>query len=93
MALLSNKLKEVLETDFKCFQRPYEVTQFIRGEFFYYLDALLTMSVGIEKTHLGDVVDFCELSFKVILKWFELLPQWFPAYDEAAQSTYLFCVD
>jgi hypothetical protein len=26
MALLSNRLKEVLETDFKCFQRPYAVT-------------------------------------------------------------------
>ena len=83
MALLSNRCREIIDSEFKCFQRPYEITQFLRGEFFYYVDSLLTMGNVVERAHLTEVVAFCELAFKLILKWYELLPQWFPAYTEA----------
>jgi hypothetical protein len=70
-ALLNNKMKEVITTNFKCFKRPYEVTQFMRGEFFYYLDSLLTMQTNVEKTHLDECLAFCDIAFQLILKWYE----------------------
>ena len=69
------------------------MTQFVRGEFFYYVDCLLTMVSCINTDDLPAVLDFMGLAFKLIIRWYELAPKLVPAFREANQAPQLFNVD
>jgi len=43
MSHLENRVNEIIQSDFRCFNSAYECTQFLRGELFFYVDSLLTL--------------------------------------------------
>jgi len=43
MAILEKRIREIITSNFLCFQSGYECTQFLRGELFQYVDSLLTL--------------------------------------------------
>jgi hypothetical protein len=43
MAILEKRIREIISSNFLCFQSGYECTQFLRGELFQYVDSLLTL--------------------------------------------------
>ena len=37
------KVKEIIQSDFRCFDSPHKFTQFIRGELYFYIDSLISL--------------------------------------------------
>jgi len=93
MMLIEKKIQKVLNSNFQSFQNAWECTQFIRGELFYYIDALLTTPNSVHTDDLPSLINFIELAFKLILKWFEIMPSHLSSFKEALQTPNLFNVD
>ncbi len=76
MSLLENRVNEIIASDFRCFNSAYECTQFIRGELFFYVDSLLTLQSQTTREDLLAILDFIEVVFKMILRWYRLIPSY-----------------
>ena len=44
---MEKRVKELTDSNFMSFSSAYECTQFMRGELYYYVDSLLTLSLNI----------------------------------------------
>ena len=93
MVFLEKKIQEILDSNFLCFQSAIEVTQFLRGELYYYVDSLLTLHQVINSEDLPLVFQFIELVIKLTLRWYEIFPVLVPAWQEAQSNPMLFNVD
>jgi len=86
-------MKSIIETNFRCFDSAFECTQFIRGELYYYVDSLLTLQDRTNKEDLPAILNFMDLYFQLMLKWYELIPSYITAWREAITTPNLFNVD
>lgn len=93
MSLLENKVKEIIQTNFRCFNSAYDCTQFIRGELYFYIDSLLTLPMYTTREDVPAILDFFELVFKLMLKWYHMIPSYITSYKEAIVTQNLFNVD
>lgn len=93
MSLLENKVKEITTSDFRCFSSAYECTQFIRGELFFYVDSLLTLHTQTTREDLPAILDFIEVVFQMIIRWYQLIPSYASSWKEAIATPNLFNVD
>ncbi len=93
LSLLENKIDEIISTEFRCFPSAYECTQFIRGELYFYVDSLLTLQNQTTQEDLPAILNFMESVFKLMIKWYQLIPSYVPAWREAVVTPNLFNVD
>ena len=69
------KVQDIIARDFKVFETPRDLTQFVRGELYFYVDSLLSMlSTTVED--LPSIFEFMKEIFKLIFKWMEIFPDY-----------------
>lgn len=40
---MQTKVQEIIATEFKCFETPRDLTQFVRGELYFYVDSIISI--------------------------------------------------
>ena len=92
--IIEKKVQHILKSKMTCFSSAHECTQFIRGELFFYVDSLLTLSSGgINSNDLTGIAEFLRLCFELCLTWMEIFPHYSDAFKDSQQTPMLFCVD
>jgi len=76
MSLMQNKIEAIIDSKFQCFASAYECTQFIRGELFFYIDSFTTLFQQTTSDDMPALIDFMQLTFKLILTWMEIFPSY-----------------
>lgn len=76
------RVKQIMESDFKCFNSPNELTQFIRGELYFYIDSLISLYTSTTSDDLVAILEFMQEVFRLILKWMEIFPQYLKIFNE-----------
>ena len=69
------------------------MTQFIRGDLYFYVDSLISMISVISNEELPMIFMFMQDVFKLILKWMEIFPQYLSSYQEALHHSQLYLVN
>ena len=67
-------IAQTIDENFRNFESPSQLTQFIRGQLYFYVDSLLSLPQVSSESDLPTIFDFITLVFKLILKWIELFP-------------------
>lgn len=71
----SAEIKRLIKSDFKSIADPKELTQYLSGKLYFFIDQMLSEDLDkrgdltIEKTH-----SFMRLVFEMIFKWMSLIP-------------------
>ena len=78
-------VKEIIEKDFANFENPYKVTQFIRGELYFYIDSLISLFTATNAEDIPAIFEFMQEVFKLILKWMEIFPNYLQSFNECQQ--------
>lgn len=69
-------LQQILATKFGCLTTAPEVTQYLRGRLFVYVDFLMANEYKDPQKEIPLVVNFFYLVIKVIACWLDLLPNY-----------------
>lgn len=80
---MQQKVQETIKEEFKNLETPIKVTQFIRGDLYFYVDSLISMINCIQQEDLIIIFEFLVDVFKLIFKWMEVFPQYLSSYQEA----------
>ena len=75
-------VKETIEKDFTNFESPYTLTQFIRGELYFYIDSLISLFTSTNSEDIPAIFEFMTEVFKLILKWMEIFPNYLKSFNE-----------
>ena len=86
-------MQETIIEEFKNLETPLKVTQFIRGELYFYVDSLISMKSCIQREDLPVVFEFMLDVFKLIFKWMEVFPQHLTSYQESLHHPKLYLVN
>ena len=81
---MTKKIKKTIDKEFDNFKSAQEVTQFLRGRLFIYVDFLLTNCIDTRSSSddYRDIIEFMEKVFLLIIKWLELFPSKYMKYFE-----------
>lgn len=81
---LKRKVEDTIEEEFKNLETAFDVTQFLRGEMFIYVDCLLANcdTSDVSKDDFRDIVDLMYQVFKIIIKWLDVFPDQYMKYYE-----------
>jgi hypothetical protein len=90
---MQQKVQETIKEEFKNLETPIKVTQFIRGDLYFYVDSLISMINCIQQEDLTIIFDFLVDVFKLIFKWMEVFPQYLSSYQEAQHHPNLYLVN
>jgi hypothetical protein len=66
-------VQDIIKNDFKAFETPNQLTQFIRGELYFYVDSLISFQ-NTSTEDLSAVFEFMTEIFKLLFKWMEIFP-------------------
>lgn len=86
-------MQETIKEEFKNLETPLKVTQFIRGELYFYVDSLISMISCIQQEDLPVIFEFMLDVFKLIFKWMEIFPQYLTSYQESLHHPNLYLVN
>ena len=67
-------MKKLVETDFLSIDTVHELTQYVRGELFFFADSVLTLGEHRNKKQLEQMQDFMREVLQLIFKWMQLFP-------------------
>lgn len=77
----------MLASDFKSLTTPFEVTQYLRGTLYIYVDFLMTLEYPDEDVAIPEVVGFFKLVVKLIARWLTLWPNYMQAVRSRATGS------
>jgi len=63
----------MIQTKFKCFKNAYQVTHYLRGRLYYFVDTVMT--TDYYSLELKDISSFLFLIVKMIVLWLEIFPK------------------
>ncbi len=67
----------MIATEFKCLETAFEVTQYLRGRLYTYVDFLMAGEyLKSPETELPPIVSFLKLVAKLIALWLALFPSY-----------------
>lgn len=89
---MQQKVQDTIKEEFKNLESPIKVTQFIRGELYFYVDSLISMISSTSQDDLPVIFDFMQDVFKLIFKWMEIFPKYLSSYQEALHHPQLYLV-
>jgi len=75
------------------FPSAYKLTQFLRGELYFYVDSLISIFTSTTPEDLPGIFDFVKEVFSMIMKWMEIFPQYLNAFNASQQNLNLYLVD
>ena len=87
------KIKEVIESDFKVLKTAFEITQYLRGKVFIYVDFLMANEYKNPQEECKKAIEFLKLVIKLFVRWMELFPKYKQSFLEGEQYTKLYLVD
>lgn len=90
---LETIIQEIVKSRFKNFKTAHEVTQFIRGELFFYVDSIITIPTETTSADLPARVEFITQVFELIITWLDIFPSYVEAYKECHATPNLMLVD
>lgn len=85
-------MQEIIANDFKGFPSPSHLTQFIRGELYFYVDSLMSIFATSSVDEVPAIFDFMKDIFSLIFKWIEIFPQHLPAFQDSLHHPQLYLV-
>lgn len=82
---MKQRVRDIISSDFKpsFFERPRDITQFIRGELFFYVDSLMSLFTSSSQEEVKPIFEFItgEL-FALVFKWMEIFPHYLASFNE-----------
>ena len=88
------ELKDILENGFEVLETPRKVTQYIRGELYFYVDSMLSLHLNTTTRELPKIYDFMQYVFKLVQLWMKLFPtKLYKSYKDSIKSTKLYLID
>ena len=73
--LILSKMQEMRETQFDSLKTASEVNQFLRGEWFFYVDSIISITHHLQRQELQLVYSFMQESIATVLTYFETYPK------------------
>ncbi len=70
------RLEEVLGSKFVCLKTAFEVTQYLRGRLYIYVDFLMANEYKDPDKEIPHVLEFLRGVLKLIVMWLDLFPQY-----------------
>ncbi len=64
----------MLASDFKCLSSAFEITQYLRGKLYIYVDFLMANEYKDPEKEIPPVVEFLKLTVRTIAAWLRLFP-------------------
>lgn len=86
-------MKRVRETNFGCFKSVHELTQYMRGELFIYVDFIFSYDYTSLTVEVPSVVIFLKSVLKLLCQWLQWLSTHLASYREFKNYPLLFLVD
>ena len=85
-------VRKVIETEFQCFKTAFEVTQFLRGNLYIFLD--LVLAADHKEEDLEKIYEFLHEVIKLIVLWLKLLSDKFlKSFIETQSNPKLYLID
>ena len=81
---MTKEVEKTIKSEFDNFKSAQEVTQFLRGKLFIFVDSLLAICDDDTNSpdDFRDMIQFMEKVFLLIIKWLELFPSKYMEYFE-----------
>jgi hypothetical protein len=76
------KISDIIASEFTCFESAYQCTQFIRGELYFYVDSMITLSNVITSDDLYMVIDLIRDVLELTLTWLRIFPEYKDSFRE-----------
>jgi hypothetical protein len=86
-------VKEIIASDFKYFDTPFNLSQYIRGELYFYVDSIISISTLANSDDLPTTFEFMQETFELIFKWMDLFPAMLKTYNETMHNPNVYLVD
>lgn len=88
------ELKDILENGFEILETPRKVTQYIRGDLYFYVDSMLSLFLNTTVDELPMIYEFMGYVFKVIQLWLRVFQKTlFKNYKYSLKHKKLYMVD
>lgn len=82
---MQKQVQETIEQEFRNFSSPHKLTQYIRGELYFYVDSLISLFNQTTSEDLPAIFEFMQDVFKLIFKWMEIFPNYLKSFYESLQ--------
>ena len=83
LASAQEKAEKVIESQFKCLATSFEITQYIRGELYIFVDSVLTYEGYKDKKKiLSKAINFLKKVLQLIAEWFKEFPKYLKSFME-----------
>lgn len=82
---MRQKVRDIISGDFKgtFFEKPRDVTQFIRGELFFYVDSLMSVFQTSSVEEVKPIFEFITNEvYALVFKWIEIFPEYLASFLE-----------
>ena len=92
--LFANKLKDFIKLNFKVKDTSMEITQFLRGKLFFYIDSILTLDHLIlpSPENLKQILQFLDIVFELIIAYVLAFPSLKNEYEKTKHFPNLYLV-
>jgi hypothetical protein len=92
---MQQKVQEIIKAEFKgVFEKPRDLTQFIRGEFYFYVDSLMSLFQNSSPEEVPAIFEFLTKDvFALIFKWLEIFPEYLSSFYESLHHPQLYLVN
>ena len=84
-------MKEVLDTGFKSLATAFDVTQYIRGRLYVFVDFLMANEYKNPDNEIPEVIAFLKLVVKLIATWLKIFPNYLQSVLQFIYYNYLVC--
>lgn len=91
---MQQKVQEIIKKDFKCYELPRDLTQFVRGELYFYVDSLMSIFQSSSVEEVPAIFEFITKDiFSLIFKWLEIMPDYLPSFYDSLHHPQLYLVN
>ena len=88
------ELKDILENGFEVLETPRKVTQYIRGELYFYVDSMLSLHLNTTTKELPKIYEFMRYVYQIVQLWLKLFPsKLFKNYKHSLKYKKLYLID
>lgn len=89
-----SKVQEIVQTDFECLRTAQEVNQFLRGELYFYVDSIISISLYTMRSDFPIIYNFINEVMIMVIRWVSLFPEKYQkAYYDTLKHPKLYLID
>jgi hypothetical protein len=84
---IMKKINDTITSEFTGFESAYQCTQFIRGELYFYVDSMITLTNIITSDDLPMIIDLIRNVLELILTWLRICPEYKDSFRESQSNS------